>query len=489
MIAYRNKISESNKKVLAAETQIQEQSQEIDRLYNEIDIAHGQLQEIERQVGRAMPSNAVRRQQRIGNTSELETSRFIDFANETINQTFNQTYPNNDKTMINNESIITMGSTEKNKNNDNNVEIMNNENNDEISQQHLENDPLVRDCMNIFSTLDDMSLSFTPDFMIEKDGDLKNNILNDSLINDQPSFEGKSGNISTSSIKKDPVSLEGGNKIEDEGKGKDKIESNTNVNTNISTDNKVESSVQIIAPVPISAPVPVQSSVITQTQTQTQTQEQASKSMIATIPPPPVSNIEIIKEEVTENVTNDVTEGVNKIEEIPSSQENTPIIIKKEGEEEGEEKIKITHTGSAKSLSEKDGEKSNDSEYITDESDKENEIIKAYSENRKSALQPISENELLTDTTLKTIKQDDVTNISSIESVDENTHRIRKNRSLLSVFGKRNKKGKSTHRKNGSIASEHSSILNDSPSSQSVSNGKKKKKASSIVSFLMTGKN
>jgi len=210
MIAYRNKIAESNKRALAAETQIQEQNQEIDRLYNEIDIAHSQLQEIERQVGRAMPSSAIRKQRADEGLNE-EQLQYIDYANEEINQT--QNYPTNEETLIvksnrvektapaNNVSAV----VQKSSNDKNSVDIMDDDANVMIMKNNqLESDSLIRDCMNIFSSLDDMSLNFTPDFMIEKDGDLENSILNGSIIIDHPSYDGKYGVISSS---KDQIKL------------------------------------------------------------------------------------------------------------------------------------------------------------------------------------------------------------------------------------------------------------------------------------------
>jgi len=180
MIAYRNKIAESNKKALTAETQIQEQSQEIDRLYSELDIAHSQLQEIERQVGRCMPSEAVRRRMVHENPSA--------FYESPVSQAQNQSF--------NGEMFI------KHNVNRNSAEIMNDD--VVVTKNHqLETDPLVRDCMNIFSSLDDVNVSFNSDFMIEKDSDVGNNILNASII-EHSSFDSKSGIISSS---KDQIKL------------------------------------------------------------------------------------------------------------------------------------------------------------------------------------------------------------------------------------------------------------------------------------------
>jgi len=420
MIAYRNKIAESNKKALAAETQIQEQNQEIDRLYNEIDIAHCQLQSIERQVGRAMPSGVARRQGNGENSQEPLSGQYTIFANETLNSQ-TKPYPLNEETLIGksqayDKTVVNPElTTEENKNFDNSVDIMSSDTNVMIMKNNqLETDPLIRDCMNIFSTLDNMSLNFTPDFMIEKDADIENSVLNGSIIIDHPSYDNKYGVVS-SSKNHEEINLE-----EENGK---------NVNENKENE----------------------------------------------------------KEEVTNSNTNEVTEGINKIEEIPAITEQNEIVVitteegnskesKVEDEKEGikqSDSIKIQNTNE---------EKINESESASEVSSSE-EIIKTYSENRKSTLQPIAENELLTDTTLRISKQDDITNISTIDPSSESTHKIKKNRSILSVFGKRNKKSKKTYQKAESIISENSSGSNIS---QSTISGKKKKKGSSIKSFIIT---
>jgi len=205
MIAYRNKIAESNKKALAAESQIQEQNQEIDRLYNEIGIAHSQLQSIERQVGRAMPSGVARRQGTGENSQEPLNGQNTIFTDETLNSQTKPSHPLNEETLIGksrtfyDKTIVNPELTEENKNFDNSVDIMSSDTNVMIMKNNqLETDPLIRDCMNIFSTLDNMSLNFTPDFMIEKDADLENSVLNGSIIIDHPSYDNKYGVVSSS---------------------------------------------------------------------------------------------------------------------------------------------------------------------------------------------------------------------------------------------------------------------------------------------------
>ena len=168
---------------------------------------------------------------------------------------------------------------------------------------------------------------------------------------------------------------------------------------------------------------------------------------------------------MTENILSDITENVN-------DEGNTSKQVVKE--EVQEEISQVSQSNTTKTVSEKEDKPNTEPSTVTD-SDVEVEIVKNTNENRKSTLQPIAENELLTDITLKSIKQDDVTNVS-IDPYDESTHRIRKNRSLMNVL-KRNKKGKKTHQKTGSIASESSSVITSSTVSQSGASGKKKKKS------------
>jgi len=386
MIAYRNKIAESNKKALAAETQIQEQNQEIDRLYNEIDIAHSQLQEIERQVGRTIPSSVVRIQDvNESNQQPISSSsnKFIDFINETFSQI--ESNPLNEeistgkfrgynKTMANSDPI------KENKNIGIDADITNNDGDALIiNNNQLENDPLIRDCMNIFSTLDNMNLNFTPDFIIEKDVD----------------------GVSSS-------------------KDFDNVKLEEEENKEINYENK-----------------------------------------------------ETNKEDVIESNSNEAAEGVNKTKEILATKTTLEQLKKDKVEKE-----KITHSDSIQ-LPNSNEEMNNKSESVLEISENK-ETNKICNEQGKSTLQPIAENELLTNTTLRTSNQDDIADISIIDP-NESINTIRKNKSLISVFGKRNKKSKKTHHKTESIASEHSSISNIS---QATSNGKKKR--TSIINFLIS---
>jgi len=372
MIAYRNKIAESNKKALTAETQIQEQSQEIDRLYSELDIAHSQLQEIERQVGRCIPSEAVRRRMIQENPSAFYESPVSQIQNQSFNE----------------EMFI------KHNVNRNSVEIMSD--NVVITKNHqLETDPLVRDCMNIFSSLDDVNVSFNSDFMMEKDSDVGNNILNASII-EHTSFDSKSGVISSS---------------------KDQIKLNE-------------------------------------------------------------KDIKSKKDEATENVVNgnEMTIGVNKIEEITLQPEDA------DNDKNKENKNQINH----ESQSENDNEHIIKPETITSAIEGK-DIINA-NETVKSPLQPIMENKILSDDTLKT---DDIISAPSPPVLNENINGIKKNRSIIRVFKRRSRNSKK--QTNSPLNSENSILSSPqisgkkknsehSTSTSSQVSGKKKKK--SFLSFL-----
>ena len=182
----------------------------------------------------------------------------------------------------------------------------------------------------------------------------------------------------------------------------------------------------------------------------------------------------------TKNVvnSNEVTIGVNKIEEIPLQPEDA---VDKDKNKENQSQI------SHKSLSENNNEHVTNPEIVSSAVESE-EIINA-SESVRSPLQPITENKILSDVTLKA---DDIISPPSPPVLNENINGIKKNRSIIRVFKRRSRNGKK--QMNSPLNSENSTLNSSqisgkkknsehSTSTSSQVSGKKKKK-SSFFSFL-----